>query len=498
VWRSDDGGTRWTNLTEFDGASLLGGSISDLAIAPFDPDVIVVAGMRGLWRSVDAGTSWSGLNENLPSLQISRILDTPGEETDLRVATRQTLEELVWRAGERSGWRIADGARLASERAEADRIGRAVQAQVTTVFRSADVIYAGTADGRIFTSVDRGANWRPSAVLPDNGPVRRIMADSSDPRWAVAITSPPSGGGHVLRTSNGVFWEDVTAGLPQSDLRGISTDRATGAIYVASAAGLYVTYAGADATAVPWQRLREGAVSDVAVDHNGNQLYVAVDGFGVYASLAPHRLRDPRVLTIGERVLRAAAPGALLTVAGARVQSAMASGRAASILAATDSESQIQLPFELPDSRVTLNLRAPTGQMEVGLPVVPAVPSIFVDRDGNGIITDADTGLLLGPERPARSAMRLQVLATGLGRVTPAWLAGVPAPLANPPEVATPVTVLLDGEPLEVSRATLAPGYAGLYVVEFQLPAVLNRGSAELRLRSAGQDSNRVHLVVEP
>jgi uncharacterized protein (TIGR03437 family) len=295
-----------------------------------------------------------------------------------------------------------------------------------------------------------------------------------------------------------VFWEDVTAGLPQGDLNGVATDRETGAIYVATGTGLYVVYGGGNPGGQPWQMVRQEAVADVALDAAGNQLYIAVDGYGVYATLAPHRFRDPRVLSVGERVARAAAPGALLTVAGARVQSATASGRTASVLAATEAESQIQLPFELPDSNVTLDLRSASGRIEVGLPVLAAVPSIFVDRDGNGIVTDADTGLMIGLERPARSGMRLQVLAAGLGRVRPEWLAGVPAPLSNPPEVVAPVTALLDGEPVEVTRKTLAPGYAGLYLVEFQLPALLNRGSAELRLRIAGQDSNRVHLIVEP
>jgi uncharacterized protein (TIGR03437 family) len=487
------------NMTEFQGESLLGGALSDLAVSPADPALIVVAGERGVWRSLDAGTSWSGLNDNLPAFPVSRILDTPGEGTELRVVTANQNEELVWRAGERLGWRPAPDSLRSLEAAEAARIATAVRARITAVFRSSNLIYAGTADGRIFVTTDGGANWMPSAVLPDSGVVLRIVADASDPTWAVAITSGTESSGRVLRTSNGgVFWEDITGGLAPGTLRGVSTDRATGAVYVATANGLYLNYSGTNPTAAFWQTLREDPVNDVALDRNGNQLYIALEGLGIYATLAPHRFRDPRVLSIGERVLRAAAPGALLTVAGSRVQSATASGRAASILAATDSETQIQLPFELPESSVRLELRSASGQIQLGLPVVPAVPSIFVDRDGNGIITDADTGLLIGSERPAHGGMRLQILATGLGQVQPAWLAGVPAPLHNPPEVIAPVTVLLDGEPVEATRKTLAPGYAGLYVVEIQLPALLNRGSAELRLRVGGQESNRVYLVVEP
>jgi uncharacterized protein (TIGR03437 family) len=59
------------------------------------------------------------------------------------------------------------------------------------------------------------------------------------------------------------------------------------------------------------------------------------------------------------------------------------------------------------------------------------------------------------------------------------------------------VQAYLDGVPLEVSKAALAPGYVGYYLVEIQLPAVLNAGPAELYLVADGQESNRVSLMVE-
>ena len=35
------------------------------------------------------------------------------------------------------------------------------------------------------------------------------------------------------------------------------------------------------------------AATDVKLDPQGNLLWAALDGYGVYAALAPHRLRDP-------------------------------------------------------------------------------------------------------------------------------------------------------------------------------------------------------------
>jgi uncharacterized protein (TIGR03437 family) len=111
---------------------------------------------------------------------------------------------------------------------------------------------------------------------------------------------------------------------------------------------------------------------------------------------------------------------------------------------------------------------------------------------------DAETGVLLDANKPARANTRVQVLATGFGRVQPDWPTGMAAPLADPPRVAATVRANLDGVPLDVTQATLAPGYVGFYLIEIQLPQVVNTGPAELVLEAEGQQSNRVRLYVEP
>jgi uncharacterized protein (TIGR03437 family) len=51
--------------------------------------------------------------------------------------------------------------------------------------------------------------------------------------------------------------------------------------------------------------------------------------------------------------------------------------------------------------------------------------------------------------------------------------------------------------PLEVTRATLAPGYIGWYLVEIRLPSVVDSGSGELSIEAGGQESNRVRIHLE-
>ena len=65
-------------------------------------------------------------------------------------------------------------------------------------------------------------------------------------------------------------------------------------------------------------------------------------------------MRDPRVVSAADRVARAAAPGSLLSVIGARVQSARIGDQNAPVLAASDVESQIQVPFNASGTNVQL------------------------------------------------------------------------------------------------------------------------------------------------
>jgi len=106
--------------------------------------------------------------------------------------------------------------------------------------------------------------------------------------------------------------------------------------------------------------------------------------------------------------------------------------------------------------------------------------------------------VLLDVMNTAHSNSRLQILATGLGAVKPDWPAGMPGPFDDPPQVVAPTQAFLDRAPVEVTRAVLAPGYIGLYLVEVQLPALVNAGPAELYIGSGDQQSNRVRIWIEP
>jgi uncharacterized protein (TIGR03437 family) len=323
-----------------------------------------------------------------------------------------------------------------------------------------------------------------------------------EPRTALAVLGavPP----RILRTfTGGNSWDDLTTNLPQVAAHGIAASGT--AMYVATDQGVFYTLNG---PAVPagiafWQRLSglpQAPATDVRLGAAGSQLWASVEGYGVYLTPAPHRLGEPQVVSSADLAPRAAAPGALMSVTGTRVTAARAGDSPVSILKAGETESQIQIPFEARGDSVSLSTSEPAGGRAFNflIPLESVSPAIFVEPDGSPILFDAETGALLDSGNPARSRSRIQVMAAGLGRVTPDWTAGVEAPLDNPPKVVADVRAVLDGAPMTVTRAVLAPGYVGWYLVEIEIPRIVNTGPSELYLDVDGHPSNRVRVYIEP
>ena len=512
VYKSEDGGRNWANLTRDRTGSLIGDGVADLAISPRDSDEIVAAAASGIWRSLDGGLSWTGLNQSLPNLPARRILGFPVNTRGVRISIDKQSEAFEWAPGEKQSWRPApDDNTVAAEATLKRSLSETLNARITAAATSGDYIYAGSADGQLWVSADKGRTWQ---MNPENAaaPVEQITIDPKDPRLALAalgarlLDQPASARApHVLRILNGgAFWDDLTSNLPDIAVHGVAADRVTGAVYVATERGLFLAFEDLVNAAPPatWTQLDAGlpeaAAMDVRLDPAGNQLYVAMDGYGVYAAPAPHRFRDVKLVNAADLATRPAAPGSLLSVLGANVRSAKIGSALVPVLAAADTKSEIQVPFEVLGTSLALAMESTGGSLTLGIPLQSAAPAIFVDRDGTPVLLDADSGVMLDAMTPARSNARLQILAAGLGRVRPDWPTGVPAPVENSPQVVAPVRAYLDRIPVEVTRAVLAPGYVGFYLIEVQLPKLVNYGPAELYIEADGQPSNRVRVYIEP
>ena len=503
LYRSDDGGRSWANLTAFKTESVIGLGQRSVAVSPANQDQIVVANEFGVWRSLDGGLSWAGLNELLPNLRIQRILATPAgtagtrAEIDGMGAVELPPGGAVWQPVD-DRTKTADAVRLGFY---AERAG----VVATAYARSERTVYVGTADGRILISRDDGANFAPTDTGSASGPVERIFVDPARPDVALAALGG-SNVPHVLRTFNaGQFWDALDSNLPNAPAHAVTGERAAGAVYVATDRGVFWAQADLDNAGTPnvnWislsDRLPAGAgATDVRLDAAGIQLYAAIEGYGVYAAAAPHRQLNLRLVNAADFSTRAAAPGSLLSVIGGRVTAARGGNLDYPVLAAADDASQIQVPFDAVGPNVTLALETGIGNVRLGMQVQPVSPALFVGLDGTPILQDAETGLLLDARKAAHAGARLVVSATGLGKVTPAWPTGLAARVDNPPAVAATIRAFVNGAPVPVTRATLAGGFIGFYAIEVQLPGINNSGPAELYITADGVESNRVQFLIE-
>src|SRR3984957_897951 len=513
AYRSDDGGESWVNLTAFKGTCLLGSGLVSAAASPSDADEVTVASETGVWRSVDGGLSWTGLNDFLPNLPAGRLIALPSGTRGVRLSVPNGSGEIEWAPGEKTAWKPVDGSEAERDQNQKSALSERLEHSVTAIATAKDYIYAGDSDGRLRVSADAGVSWGAVSKLADSGKVAAIWVDTNDPRVAVAVlsartsaapnsTTKPS---YVLRTMNGgCFWDDITANLPDTAAaHGVTADRASGAIYVATDAGVFYTATDLGSAGRPGAWTSLGAslpaavATDVKLDAGGNQIYAALDGYGVYTAIAPHRLRDARVVSAADYSAKPAAPGTLLSVLGARVESAKSDDAVAPVLDASDTASQIQVPFSATGNTVSLSLDAAAGPLTFQVPLRSVSPAIFVDPEGTPLIMDAGSGILLDASKPARASSRIQVLATGFGQVIPNWPTGLEAPMNDPPRVAATVHAFLDGSPVEVTEASLAKGLIGFYLIEIQLPRITNAGASELYLESEGQQSNRVRFYLE-
>jgi uncharacterized protein (TIGR03437 family) len=488
IYGSDDG-RLWVNLTGFNGVSIIGDGFSALAVSPANQLDIAAANRFGVWRSLDGGLSWQGLNEDLPNLNARSLAGQ--REVILADATLAAVNAGKWTAV--SG--IAPDSALRSALASKYGVNAVAAGQ------SGSAIYAATpASGTLKISPDEGGTWRDSAV-PGAGAIGRIWVDSQNAQAALAVA-----GSRLYRTTNGgLFWDDVTGALNAGNIHGLTADSSSGVVYAATDRGVFagrLSLNAADQVPANWTaalgNLPIAAAWDVRLNGDGT-LTVLVDGYGVFETPAPHRSLAPRIVNGADMSDRAAAPGSLISVLGASVKQAKSGQNTYPVLIASDQSSQLQVPFEVAPGILQLAVQGDAGGVWMApLNVKAASPAIFVDADGAPMIEDAASGLVIDAGTPLQAGAVIDVLATGLGRVTPPWPTGVPAPVDSPPAVVAPVTAFLDGTPIRVIRATLAPTFIGNYLVELEIPSIVNRGANELRIVVNGEESNRVRLYLEP
>ena len=531
LYRSDDGGGEWTNLTAIGSESVIGRWQAVLAISPADPELIVVGNSMGLWKSFDAGTTWASLNAGLPNFPATRF-HNESTATSPTLQSKQlgtldlirTARGAIWRASavpqhgsaiprselprsqaapllpphgyevSRRVWK--DGKPISGDLTECGGQPECVSHSITALAFSGR-LWAGTSNGRIWVSSDAGTTWSLAWTHPREDPVASLWANPGMPTTALALA-----GGRILRSTNGgTSWFDISANLPESDWTAVEGHPSAGTAFVSGPLGVYFSRVDLrqPGPAGAWTRisgnLPEAAVGDLALDPLRGRLYAALPGYGVYWTRTPHVEQALRVLSAADLKTRPAAPGSLLTVLGARAMSVRADGRPAPILDSGADRTQLQVPFAVGGRSLRLQLDSDGKSHVVDLPLQDVSPAVFV-VSGEPLILDAGTGALVSWSHPARPGGNVLVMATGLGEVVPPWPAGVPSREIDPPRTVARVEATVGDTAVEVVGAHLAPGFVGIYVVEIAVPYDARPGGIRLSLQADGKRSNDVDLII--
>ena len=211
------------------------------------------------------------------------------------------------------------------------------------------------------------------------------------------------------------------------------------------------------------------------------------------------------------------APGSIFSIFGTRLASTVASaaslpltttlggtrveidGLAVPLFYVSPTQINAQSPTDLAASLHSLVVRNDgIASPAITVNARQASPGIFSLNSsgiGTGAITHAGTATLVSSEQPAVPGQYVSVFATGLGATTPRVTSGQPAPTSPLSRTALAVTATVRGIPAVVDFAGLAPGFAGLYQVNLQVPEILP-GPADVILTTGGVASNTVTMEV--
>jgi uncharacterized protein (TIGR03437 family) len=165
-----------------------------------------------------------------------------------------------------------------------------------------------------------------------------------------------------------------------------------------------------------------------------------------------------------------------------------------------------QVP-RLPPGPNQLTIQQDAFSTTVTVTVTPFAPALFTTNSqgtGQAAALIAGTAALAAPagkshtSHPVKKGDFILLYCTGLGDVFNGPDPGDPAPSDPPAETVVKPTVAIGGVPAHVSFAGLAPGFAGLYQVNVQVPAAASSGSAvPVVLKIGGVASNTVTIAIE-
>ena len=214
---------------------------------------------------------------------------------------------------------------------------------------------------------------------------------------------------------------------------------------------------------------------------------------GSLATVFAAGVRDDPGADVADRLpLPAALAGVSVTVAGIP----------APIYSVGNSDGREQVSFQVPFA-VAGRTAAPVvvtrdGQASpaADVPVAAVQPGIYTADGEQAIVVHAAGYTLTAASRPLERGEFAFLYASGLGAVPGAPADGAGGPSSPPAAAAADVRVTIGSVPCDVLFAGLAPGFAGVYQVNFRVAAAVAGGSQELVLTADGVASPAARVPV--
>jgi uncharacterized protein (TIGR03437 family) len=149
------------------------------------------------------------------------------------------------------------------------------------------------------------------------------------------------------------------------------------------------------------------------------------------------------------------------------------------------------LPQDAKTGIALVNVRFQDGFELAATPSVAATaPALITYSQYNfAAVFHGGTGIPADPGHPAQAGEALAIYGFGLGATSPSVDAGNAAPFSPLARTTATAQVTVDGMPVQVLYSGLVPGLAGLYQVNFVLPAGLIAGDHAVAWRTPDSTS---------
>jgi uncharacterized protein (TIGR03437 family) len=190
------------------------------------------------------------------------------------------------------------------------------------------------------------------------------------------------------------------------------------------------------------------------------------------------------------------------TLAGSSFQ--MAGRAGVPLVFASPTQVNLQIPWELAGSQqtsaaVTVGANVSALQNVALAAFAPGIFTLNQQGSGQGAILIANTAILAGTlGRAVKKGEYISIFCTGLGAVNNQPATGAAAKSNPLSHTLTQAGVTIGGADATVTYSGLAPGFAGLYQVDAQVPSgAPSGGTVAVVMKIGGSTSNTVTIAVQ-